>query len=110
MSREERERLHDILEAIDAIRGHLAAGETSAPEVVRDAILYRLVVIGEAVKALPEDLTASKPEISWKGISGLRDILTHEYFRVDRARIDEILEQHLDPLEAAVGELLEDLQ
>ena len=55
MSREERERLHDMLEAIDAIRSHAAVVDKASPELVRDAILYRLVVIGEAVKALPQE-------------------------------------------------------
>ena len=106
MSREERERLHDILEAIDAIRGHAAVADEAPPELARDAILYRLLVIGEAVKALPNELRTQRPEVNWRGIAGLCDLLTHEYFRIERERIDEIVEQHLDALEQAVGEIL----
>lgn len=106
MSREQRERLHDILEAIDAVRAHAAAGGAAPAETVRDAILYRLLVIGEAVKALPPELRDRQPDVNWRGITGLRDLLTHEYFRIERNRIDDIVDQHLDPLEQAVGELL----
>lgn len=109
MSREERERLHDILEAIDAIRGHAAVADSAPPELVRDAILYRLVVIGEAVKAMPRDRLSRRPSVNWRGIAGLRDLLTHEYFRIERERIDEIIDQHLDPLDEAVGEMIAEL-
>ena len=106
MSREDRERLHDVLEAIDAIRGHAASLDDAPGAIVRDAILYRLVVIGEAVKAIPEATRAARPDINWRGIAGLRDLLTHEYFRIDSDRIQELLGEPLDTLEQAVGELL----
>lgn len=109
MSREERERLHDILEAIDAIRSHAAVAGDAPPDLVRDAILYRLVVIGEAVKALPREMLVQQSNVNWRGIAGLRDLLTHEYFRIERERIDEIVEQHLDPLGQAVEEILAEL-
>lgn len=109
MSRKERQRLHDMLEAIDAIRAHAALADDAPPELVRDAILYRLVVIGEAVKALPRERLARQPNVNWRGIAGLRDLLTHEYFRIERERIDDIVEQHLDPLGHAVAEILAEL-
>jgi uncharacterized protein with HEPN domain len=109
VSREERDRLHDMLEAIDAIRSHAAVVDKASPELVRDAILYRLVVIGEAVKALPRERLARQPNVNWRGIAGLRDLLTHEYFRIARERIDEIIDQHLDPLEQAVDEMVAEL-
>ena len=109
MSREERERLHDILEAIDAVRGHAAVSDNSPPQLVRDAILYRLVIIGEAAKFLPEEVRVRQPQINWRGIAGLRDLLTHEYFRIERERIDEIVDKHLDPLARAVAEILGEL-
>ena len=109
MSREERERLHDILEAIDAVRDHAAVSDNSPPQLVRDAILYRLVIIGEAAKFLPEEVRVRQPQINWRGIAGLRDLLTHEYFRIERERIDEIVDKHLDPLARAVAEILGEL-
>jgi uncharacterized protein with HEPN domain len=108
VSREHRERLHDVLEAVGAIRGHAASLKLAPAEIVRDAILYRLVVIGEAVKAIPEPMRAERPDVNWRGIAGLRDLLTHEYFRIDAERIDELLGKQLDALEQAVGELLAD--
>ena len=61
MSRDERERLRDIKDAITAIREHLAnAGETSAAKedpLLHDALLFQFVVIGEAVKHLASELS-----------------------------------------------------
>jgi len=108
VSREDRERLQDILDAINAIRAHAAAAIVAPEDVVRDAILYRLVAIGEAVKALPDALLARSDSVNWRGIAGLRDLLTHEYFRIDATRVDELLGQPLDALEVAVTSLLQD--
>lgn len=46
-----------------------------------------LAVIGAAVKALPSEATAVSPETPWASIAGLRNIVVHEYFRVDRGRV-----------------------
>lgn len=57
-----------------------------------DSILYDLIVIEEAVKSLQNDVKHRYPHIPWKEIAGMRDILAHEYFRVNselvRATID----------------------
>jgi uncharacterized protein with HEPN domain len=48
-----------------------------------DGILHNFHVIGEAVKRLPEDVRAGHPEIPWKGIAGMRDVISHAYFALD---------------------------
>jgi uncharacterized protein with HEPN domain len=62
VSRHDRQRLEDILAAIDAIRAHLTRGELS-DSLVFDAVRVRLIEIGEAVKALPAELLASEPDL-----------------------------------------------
>lgn len=105
MKRAERERLEDIRDAILAIRAHAASTDLSK-RLRRDAILYNLVIVGEAVKGLDTGTTARRPEIPWGQVAGLRDLLTHEYFRIDMTEIDKIIEHDLGPLEAAINDLL----
>jgi uncharacterized protein with HEPN domain len=64
MTYRERQRLADIQAAIDAIRSHLQRGGLS-DGLIFDAIRIRLLEIGEAVKALPDDLLATQPSIPW---------------------------------------------
>ncbi len=111
MSRDERARLEDIKDAILAIRAHLAqaADEPAAREVslLHDALLFQFVVIGEAVKNLTPETRESASEISWADIAGLRDLIAHEYFRIDIERVLEIVERDLPALEQATDRLLE---
>lgn len=65
MTYRERQRLADIQAAIDAIRSHLKRGDLS-DGLIFDAIRIRLLEIGEAVKALPDDLLATQPSIPWR--------------------------------------------
>ena len=71
----------------------------------RDAILYNLLILGEAVKALSEETKRRRPEIPWKQIAGLRDLLAHEYFQIDFDEIERVIERDLVPLDAAVRDL-----
>jgi uncharacterized protein with HEPN domain len=50
---------------------------------VQDAIMRRLEIIGEATKNIPEDFRKEYPDIPWREIAGMRDILIHNYFGVD---------------------------
>jgi uncharacterized protein with HEPN domain len=79
VSYRDRQRLDDIQAAIDAIRSHLQRGDLSDGLVV-DAVRIRLLEIGEAVKALPDDLLATQPSIPWRQITLMRDHLAHRYF------------------------------
>jgi len=104
LKRADRDRLDDIAEAIETIRGH-AADRRSDERLRRDALLYNLLILGEAVKALGEETKARRPEIAWRQIAGLRVLLAHEYYRIDAAEIDGIIKHDLGPLESAITAL-----
>jgi uncharacterized protein with HEPN domain len=95
MTRQERDRLRDITDAITAIREHLAGAEQGPAQkddaLLHDALLFQFVVIGEAVKHLAPETRDSTPEIPWANIAGLRDLIAHEYFRIDIDRVLEIV-------------------
>ena len=106
MSRFDRQRLEDILAAIDAIRGHLERGDLN-DGLVFDAVRVRLIEIGEAAKALSMDLMASEPDIQWNEIAQMRDRLAHRYFDTSHAIVAATIEGDLPELELAVRRIVE---
>ncbi len=57
-----------------------------------DAVLRNIEIIGEAAKNLPDDVRARMPAIEWKKIAGMRDWLSHVYYRVDPDIVAEVVE------------------
>jgi len=68
-----------------------------------DAVLRNLAVIGEAVRALPVDTRNAMPDIPWPAIAGLRNIVIHEYFRIDKALVRDLVDNQLAVLAEAMG-------
>ena len=73
--------------------------------MARDAIVRNIEVIGEAIKSLPEELTARYPAVDWSGWARLRDVLAHQYFGVDIDLLADALGYELPLLEAAIAAL-----
>ena len=105
MSRHDRQRLEDILAAIDSIRAHLTRGDLS-DGLVFDAVRVRLIEIGQAVKALPAELLATEPDLPWAQIAGMRDRLAHRYFDTSHAILAATVERDLPELERATRALV----
>lgn len=55
----------------------------SKSELIQDAVIRNIEIIGEAAKKISSDLKSQYPEIPWKEMSGMRDKLIHDYFGVD---------------------------
>ena len=105
MSYRERQRLADIQAAIDAIRSHPQRGDLS-DGLIFDAVRIRLLEIGEAVKALPDDLLATQPSIPWRQIARMRDHLAHRYFDTDHEVIQATVDADLPELKRAAQAML----
>ncbi|MBZ5562272.1 MAG: DUF86 domain-containing protein [Acidobacteriia bacterium] len=109
MPRDYKVHLEDILEAIQKIRNYTSGHtlKTFAQDAkTLDAVVRNLEVIGEATKKVPEKMRAEHPEVDWRRIAGLRDILVHEYFRVDVEIIWDIVQNKLETLEAGIKSIL----
>lgn len=105
MTRTADERFDDILAAIERCRRyreHLSNENDEFAAMALDATLRNLAVIGEAVRALPEETTRAMPDIPWASIAGLRNIVIHEYFRVDYTVIIDIVDNYLTDLARAI--------
>ena len=101
--------LDDILQAIQKIEKYtkgLSADKLKKEDLVVDGIVRNLEIIGEAAKNMPQDIKKDHPDIEWKKIAGLRDILAHEYFAIDLEILWDIVKNKLPELKAKITILL----
>lgn len=86
-----------------------------SPEMMEkfDAACMLIQVVGETARKL-DDWTSSKlfinyPQVYWKGIFALRNIISHEYGNVDSENIFKIIKRHLPELNTCIKQVLNDL-
>ena len=72
--------------------------EFIADEKTYDAVMMNLLIIGEAVKNLPTEIKEDYPDIEWRKIAGLRDILAHAYFSLDDDILWDVVINKIYPL------------
>jgi len=77
---------------------------------VQDAIVRRLEIIGEAVKSIDEYFRNKYPDIPWKKIAGMRDVVAHEYFGVKLERVWEVVKSDVPDLKKKILKIRKDLQ
>jgi uncharacterized protein with HEPN domain len=101
--------LEDIIEAIRKIYSYtnsLSFEDFCVDERTVDAVIRNLIVIGEAVKNIPEDARNTEPGIEWRKIAGLRDFAAHAYFNVSNQIVWDVVQTKLLPLNEAVTRIL----
>ncbi len=103
--------LKHILDAINKIESYVAVGRDVFifTSHWQDATIRQLEIIGEATKRLSPDLRAQYPEVPWRRVAGLRDVLIHNYMGVDLAAVWEITQKDLPTLKQHVQVILDDL-
>jgi uncharacterized protein with HEPN domain len=69
-----------------------------ASSLHQDAILRQLTIVGEAVKRVSAEFRASHPEVPWRQIAGFRDVVVHDYARVDLQEVWRIVQADLPAL------------
>ena len=95
----------DIIESCGKVR-RFVAGMTYeafvADERTLDAVIWNIEVIGEAAKKLPDEVVAQAPQVEWRKIRGMRNVLAHAYFGLDTKVVWSTATTKLDELETAV--------
>ena len=105
--------IEDILESIIKIEEYTKGiGEEDFNEnaQLQDAIMRRLEIIGEAVKNIPQIFRDKHPELPWKEIAGMRDVLIHAYFGVNLARVWKVVVDDMQDMKDKILKIKEDLE
>lgn len=108
--RPDRERLLDIQDALDSIKETIAGCSESEFLVggrVYGAAAYYLSIVGEAVSRLSPELKASHPMIEWRDIVGLRNLLVHASFGIDRTMVWRVASAESPLLREQIARILE---
>lgn len=108
MTRDPRVYLAQILECIQKIERFTAEGKGRFLQdaMVHDVVIRNFEIIGEAAKQLDEAYRAAHPDIPWRALTGLRDVLIHQYEGIDLERVWAIVENDLPGLKLAIAEQL----
>lgn len=109
--REMRERLLDILEAIERIEKYTIRGRDAfeQDELIQTWIVHHLQIIGEAARALPDNIRDKYPDIPWSKIVGMRNILVHNYFGIDVDIVWAVIVNDLPDLKEKTIAIMQDI-
>ena len=109
MSRSLKLYLEDILKSGNKVldfTANMTIEELVRDERTFDAVAHLLQIIGEATKNIPEEIRSQYPQVEWRKIAGLRDIIAHAYFSIDEEIIWDIIQNKLSILLEQIQNIL----
>ncbi|AFH38438.1 HepT-like ribonuclease domain-containing protein [Thermus thermophilus] len=105
--------LQDMLESLEKIERY-TAGLTferfAQDDRTVDAVVRNLEVIGEAARQIPSEVRERYPEVPWRRVIGLRNVVVHEYFAVDVEIVWTVVRQSLPELKEALRRMMAELE
>jgi uncharacterized protein with HEPN domain len=106
--RDDREKLLDIREAIENIQKYAVNGKDtfSEDELIQTWVLHHIQILGEAAARLSDEFQEQHPDIPWFKIVGMRNILVHDYFKIDVNAVWSVVENDLPTLYDQVKSIL----
>ncbi|HAX62135.1 MAG TPA: hypothetical protein DCX95_06260 [Elusimicrobia bacterium] len=105
--------IKDILECINKIEEYTKDKEKDIfyndPEL-QDAVVRRIEIIGEATKHIPDEIRQKYPDIPWKDIAGMRDVVIHHYDMVDLEEVWKVIKENIPAIKPVIKQAYEDLR
>lgn len=102
--------LINIQECIQAIQVYTQEGKSAffAEKIIQDAVIRNLEIMGEATKRLSLEIREQYSHIPWRQIAGLRDVVIHDYLKVDLDEIWGIIEIDLPVLKPQINQIIQE--
>jgi uncharacterized protein with HEPN domain len=110
MQSRDRQSLEDMLRAARKILDYARDTTRETLPVVPmrlDAVLYEIVVLGEAARRLSQEIRAAHPNVPWRDIIGLRSIVSHGYDQIDDDELWQVIQRDLPELIARLQTILD---
>lgn len=106
--RDDSEKLQDILEAIAQIERYANKGHEAfeRDELLQVWLVHHVQIVGEAVSQLSEVTREQNPDVPWRQITAMRNILVHAYFKIDLDELWGVVERDLPILKARIEAIL----
>ena len=103
----DKKKLQDIIDAIQMIESYSVSSYEEFLEDSRtqDAILYNLIIIGEAASRISDQYKEKHPEVPWSAMIGTRNIIVHGYDQVKLQIVWEILQRDLSTLKSQINSI-----
>ncbi len=101
--------IEHILESINKIEKYvhgLAVDEFVENDLIQDGVIRNFEIIGEATKHLSSDFREKYAEVPWKKISGMRDILIHDYLGIDIYSVWDTIEKDISELKRQLNDII----
>jgi uncharacterized protein with HEPN domain len=102
-------RVQDILDSITAIQlrtSQMSFANFERDEAIVKFVLYDFIIIGEAASNVPTEIQSRFPQIPWRLMSDMRNVVAHEYFQVNVERVWGTIQEDLSPLISQLEQLL----
>jgi uncharacterized protein with HEPN domain len=112
MPREYEDYLRDLLDSIEKIQNFIKGVDFEGfkkDDKTKFAVIRALEIIGEATKHISEEFRKKYPEIPWKDMAGMRDVLIHDYFGIDEETVWRTVKEKIPNLKPSIEKILSKL-
>ena len=94
-------RVSDIIEALENVLDYttgMTFEQFISDRKTIDAVVRNFIIIGEAATHLPDDIVTKYPDLPWREMRDMRNIVVHEYFGIDNLIVWETVQKNLPPI------------